>query len=59
MGRRNPAQTKAGAAAALHVRLRPSVKAAAVRMVQQDNRSLARWLERLIEAEAKRLDGKK
>jgi predicted HicB family RNase H-like nuclease len=45
--------------AAMHVRVRRSVKAAAVRLAQQDNRSLAKWLERLIEAEAARLDGKK
>jgi predicted HicB family RNase H-like nuclease len=42
--------------AAMHVRVRPSVKAAAVRMAQEDNRSMAEWL---IEAEAARLDGKK
>ena len=45
--------------AAMHVRVRPSVKAAAVRMAQEDNRSMAEWLEWLIEAEAARLDGKK
>ena len=45
--------------AAMHVRVRPSVKAVAVRLAQQDNRSLANWLERLIEAEAARLDGEK
>ena len=44
---------------AMHVRVRPSVKAAAVRMAQEDKRSLAKWLERLIEAEAARLDGKR
>jgi predicted HicB family RNase H-like nuclease len=44
--------------AALHVRVRPSIKAAAVRMAQEDGLSLARWLEWLIEAEAARLDGK-
>ena len=44
--------------AAMHVRVRPSVKAAAVQMAQEDNRSLARWLEWLIEAEAARLEGK-
>jgi hypothetical protein len=42
--------------AAIHVRLTPSVKAAAVRMAQEDNRSMAEWLEWLIEAEAARLD---
>jgi predicted HicB family RNase H-like nuclease len=56
MGRRNQ---KKHTMAALHVRVRPSVKAAAVRMAQEDNRSLAHWLEWLIEAEAARLDGKK
>jgi hypothetical protein len=30
-----------------------------VRLAQQDGRSLANWLERLIEAEAARRDGKK
>jgi predicted HicB family RNase H-like nuclease len=50
---------KKQAMAAMHVRVRPSVKAAAVRLAQEDNRSLANWLERLIEAEAARLDGKK
>jgi predicted HicB family RNase H-like nuclease len=56
MGRRNQ---KKQTMAAIRVRLIPSVKAAAVRMAQQDNRSLAEWLEWLIEAEAARLDGKK
>jgi predicted HicB family RNase H-like nuclease len=59
MGRRNPAQAKPRLAAALRVRVRPSVKAAAVRMAEEDGRSLARWLEWLIEAEAKRAGGKK
>ena len=45
--------------AAMHVRVRPSVKAAAERLAQEDGRSLANWLERLIEAEAARRDGKK
>jgi predicted HicB family RNase H-like nuclease len=51
--------------AAMRVRVRPSVKAAAVRMAQEDNRSMGEWLEWLIEAEAvrlaetARLDGKK
>jgi predicted HicB family RNase H-like nuclease len=45
--------------AAMRVRVRPSVKAAAVRLAQKKGRSLANWLERLIEAEAARLDGKK
>jgi predicted HicB family RNase H-like nuclease len=45
--------------AAMHVRVRPSVKAAAERLAQADGRSLANWLERLIEAEAARSDGKK
>jgi hypothetical protein len=44
--------------AAMHVRLRPSVKAAAERLAQEYGRSLANWLERLIEAEAARHDGK-
>jgi predicted HicB family RNase H-like nuclease len=55
MGRRNQ---KKQSVAALCVRLKPSVKAAAVRMAQEDGLSLASWLERMIEAEAKRL-GKK
>jgi predicted HicB family RNase H-like nuclease len=45
--------------AAMHVRVRPSVKAAAERLAQEDGRSLANWLQRLIEAEAARHDGKK
>jgi predicted HicB family RNase H-like nuclease len=45
--------------AAMRVRVRPSVKAAAVRLAREDNRSLADWVERLIEAEAARLNGKK
>jgi predicted HicB family RNase H-like nuclease len=45
--------------AALRVRVTPSAKAAAVRMAQEDNRSMAEWLEWLIEAEAARLGGKK
>ena len=45
--------------AAMHVRVRPSVKAAAVRMAQEDKCSMAEWLEWLIEAEAARLVGKK
>jgi predicted HicB family RNase H-like nuclease len=45
--------------ATLHVRVKPSIKAAAVRMAREDNRSLASWLEWLIEAEAARLGGKK
>jgi predicted HicB family RNase H-like nuclease len=44
--------------AAMHVRVRPSVKAAAERLAQEDGRSLANWLERLIEAEVARRDGK-
>jgi predicted HicB family RNase H-like nuclease len=56
MGRRNQ---KKQTMAAMRVRVRPSVKAAAVRMAQEDNRSMAEWLEWLIEAEAARLDGKK
>jgi predicted HicB family RNase H-like nuclease len=45
--------------AAMHVRVRPSVKAEAERLAQEDGRSLANWLERLIEAESERRDGKK
>ena len=56
MGTRNKKQQ---AMAALHVRLKPSVKAMAVRMAQEDNLSMAEWLEWLIEAEAARLGGKK
>jgi predicted HicB family RNase H-like nuclease len=56
MARRN--QTKQ-TMAPLRVRVRPSVKAAAVRMAQEDKCSMAEWLEWLIEAEAARLDGKK
>jgi predicted HicB family RNase H-like nuclease len=56
MGRRNQEKQTM---AAMHVRVRPSIKAAAVRMAQEDNRSMAEWLEWLIEAEAARLDGRK
>jgi predicted HicB family RNase H-like nuclease len=45
--------------ATLHVRVGPAVKATAVRLAQEDDRSLANWLERLIEAEAARLENKK
>jgi predicted HicB family RNase H-like nuclease len=45
--------------AAIHVRVTPSAKAAAVRMAQEDKCSMAEWLEWLIEAEATRLKGKK
>jgi predicted HicB family RNase H-like nuclease len=45
--------------AAVHVRIRPSIKAMAVRMAQEDKCSMAEWLEWLIEAEAARLGGKK
>jgi predicted HicB family RNase H-like nuclease len=56
MGRRNQ---KKQTMAALHMRVRPSVKAMAVRMAQEDKCSMAEWLEWLIEAEAARLDGRK
>jgi predicted HicB family RNase H-like nuclease len=56
MGRSNE---KKQTVAALHVRVRPSIKAMAVRMAQEDKCSMAEWLEWLIEAEAARLDGKK
>jgi predicted HicB family RNase H-like nuclease len=44
---------------AMHVRVRESVKAAAERLAKDDGRSLASWLERLIEAEVARQQGKK
>ncbi|MEA2891351.1 MAG: hypothetical protein QOI05_2144 [Bradyrhizobium sp.] len=50
---------KKPAIAALHVRIRPTIKAAAVRMAQEDKCSMAEWLEWLIEAEAARLRGRK
>jgi predicted HicB family RNase H-like nuclease len=56
MGRRNQ---KKQTMAAMRVRVRPSVKAAAVRMAQEDKCSMAEWLEWLIEAEAARLKGQK
>jgi predicted HicB family RNase H-like nuclease len=56
MGRQNQ---KKQTMAALHVRVRPSIKAMAVRMAQEDKCSMAEWLEWLIEAEAARLDGTK
>jgi predicted HicB family RNase H-like nuclease len=59
MGSQNPAQAEQRPVAALRVRVRPSIKAAAVRMAKEDGRSLTRWLEWLIEAEARRAGGKK
>jgi predicted HicB family RNase H-like nuclease len=44
---------------AMNVRVRASVKATAERLAQADGRSLANWLERMIEAEAARQDAKK
>jgi predicted HicB family RNase H-like nuclease len=44
---------------AMNVRVKESVKAAAERLAKADGRSLANWLERMIEAEAARHDGKK
>ena len=49
---------KKPAMAAMRVRVRPSIKAMAVRMAQEDKCSMAEWLEWLIEAEAARLGGK-
>jgi predicted HicB family RNase H-like nuclease len=40
--------------APLHALIRPSVKALAVEMAKEDERSLAQWLERTIRAEAER-----
>jgi predicted HicB family RNase H-like nuclease len=40
--------------AALHCKVRPSIKAEAERMATDDQRSLAQWLELMIEAEAAR-----
>jgi predicted HicB family RNase H-like nuclease len=54
-GRNQKKQTMA----ALRVRVRPSIKAMAVRMAQEDKCSMAEWLEWLIEAEKARLGGKK
>ena len=45
--------------AAIRVRVKPSVKAMAKQLAQDDARSIADWLERLIAAEAKRRGGKK
>jgi predicted HicB family RNase H-like nuclease len=39
----------------MHVRVGPAVKATAARLAREDGRSLANWLERLIEAEAARI----
>jgi predicted HicB family RNase H-like nuclease len=44
---------------AMNIRVRPSIKAMAERLAKADGRSLANWLERLIEAEGARQDGKK
>lgn len=43
--------------AAMHVKVRPAVKAIAEAMAQEDRRSLAQWLELMIEAEAERRAG--
>ena len=43
----------------MHVRVRESVKATAERLAKADGRSLANWLERVIEAESARQEGKK
>jgi hypothetical protein len=40
--------------AALHAKVRPSVKSLAETMAQEDRRSLAQWLELMIEAESER-----
>jgi predicted HicB family RNase H-like nuclease len=40
--------------AAMHVKVRPAIKAQAEAMAADDRRSLAQWLELLIEAEADR-----
>jgi predicted HicB family RNase H-like nuclease len=50
---------KARKVATLQVRVGPAVKATAMRLAQEDGRSLANWLERLIKAEAARLENKK
>jgi predicted HicB family RNase H-like nuclease len=56
MGTRNQ---KKQTTATMHIRVKPSVKATAVRMAREDRRSLTRWLEWLIEVEAERVGGKK
>jgi hypothetical protein len=38
----------------LHAKVRPSIKALVETMAADDRRSLARWLELLVEAEADR-----
>ena len=43
----------------MHVRVREPVKATAEQLAKEDGRSPANWLERLIEAEVARHDGKK
>jgi predicted HicB family RNase H-like nuclease len=40
--------------AALHVKVKPSVKSAADEMAADDRRSIADWVSLLIEAEAER-----
>jgi predicted HicB family RNase H-like nuclease len=44
---------------ALSVRLRPSIKAKLVKFAEQDGRSLANYIERLIEADAEKRARKK
>jgi predicted HicB family RNase H-like nuclease len=51
---KKPALSPELRSAALHAMVRPSVKALAVAMAQEDRRSLAQWLELAIEAEHER-----
>jgi predicted HicB family RNase H-like nuclease len=45
--------------AALHAKVRPRFKKMAEKMASEDDRSLAQWLEKMIEAEHdRRADGK-
>ena len=47
-----------GKTVALALRIRPSVKAAAVKRAKAEDRSLANYVERLIVADAKKAGGK-
>ena len=44
--------------ASLHAKIRPRFKKWADTMARDDDRSLAHWLEKVIEAEHQRRDGK-
>jgi predicted HicB family RNase H-like nuclease len=56
---RKMATKSQGKTATLSLRIRPSVKAAAVKRAKAEDRSLANYLEQLIVADAKKEGGKR